>query len=309
MTEAQEPAALPESKLRSMTGYGRVQADSPAGQFTVTLKSVNGRFQEIKVHLPPTLAGLETALRNLLKKEIRRGKVECRVRFAPAGDQTEAVRFNPALIKRYLEQLRSIGAEAGLGDAVELATLLRLPGAIEPLEPEADEGEIWPALRLAVAEALEPFQAERAREGNALASHLADELATLRSAHAQISEAKDQVVERYRERLTSRIAEIEEQVGGKVEPGRLEFEVAMYADKCDISEEMVRLDAHLDRLEQLIANPGGEPAGKPLDFLIQEIMREVNTTASKMRELKTVSAVLEMKAAVERIREQIQNIE
>ena len=292
-----------------MTGFGRAQVAGPLGQFTVELKSVNSRFQEIRVHLPSSLSGLEPRLRELLKKEVRRGKIDCRVRFSLAPGNKPPIQFNEAAIQEYLRRLLAIGEKTGLKGEVSLSMLLGLPGVLDVEEEETDWEECWKTLSEALRQALERFQSERAREGAALAKQIGEEIEALRERRAKIAEGKDQVARKYREKLMMRIAELEEQTRGKLEPGRLELEVAMFADRCDVSEELVRLEAHLNRLETLTGNQNGKPVGKDLDFVIQEIMREVNTTAAKVRDLDRSQEVLEMKSAVERIREQIQNIE
>lgn len=292
-----------------MTGFGRAQVEDDLGRFTVELKSVNGRFHESRIGLPPGMAALEARLRGLLKGEVHRGKIDCRVRFAPAPGEAHRVRFNEPLIRDYLDRLRAIAGEAGLSGEVSLDRILTLPGAVEPVEDEADLERYWPPLRRAAEAALEGFRAEREREGAALAEQIAAETRNLRERRERILAARDRTLARYRERLAARIAELEEQTGGRLDAGRLEIEVAMFADRADVSEEMVRLGAHLDRLEALTRNEKGGSAGKALDFLVQEILREVNTTASKLRDVDLMDDILEMKGAVERIREQIQNVE
>lgn len=300
---------MSNSNLRSMTGYGRGEAEGPMGRFTVELKSVNSRFQEIRVNLPPVLMNQEMAVRTFLKSRIGRGKIDCRIKFEPAADQVPQAEFNEPLMMAYAERLRAIASQAGLQADVSLGDLVRLPGAIEVNQQELETDQSWPTLEEGLGRALAAFQAERAREGAALGAQILAEVELLKSLREKILAAKEGVAERYREKLTARIAELEEQIRAKLDPGRLELEVAMFADRADVSEEVTRLEAHLARMEELVGASEQKPVGKDLDFLIQEILREVNTTASKMREVEAVQVALEMKGAVERIREQIQNIE
>ncbi len=295
--------------LKSMTGFGRAEKETPLGRLGVELKSVNARFLEISISLPRELSALEGSLRNFLKSQIERGKVDCRVKFQPATGQARPVALNEALVGEYLERLRAIQSRMGLAGEITLQTLLVLPGVIAPPEDATDAEAYWPGLAETVAEAVARFNEERIREGNALARHLAEELALLRDAREKVLAGKDQALARYREKLSARIAELEEQTRGKLEPGRLELEVALYADRSDVSEELVRLESHLNRLEKLITAPAEKSVGKALDFLLQEILRETNTLAAKVRDLELANATLAMKGSIERIREQIQNIE
>jgi uncharacterized protein (TIGR00255 family) len=293
-----------------MTGFGRAEAQVPLGHFAVEIKSVNSRFLEAKAYLPPSLSGLEAELRALIQKKIRRGKVDCRVRFTPAPGQARPAQFNEALIEDYAEKLSELqGLIDPQGRRVGIETILRLPGAFEVPGDANDLDAHWAELKKVVHTALEAFDEEREREGDALRTQIQEELNLLRSRLAAIDGVKSAVVTKFRDRLMARIAELSEEVRGKLDPGRLELEVTLYADRCDISEELVRLDSHFDRLETLITRGDKTPVGKALDFLLQEILREVNTTSSKLRDLEAVSAVLDMKSSIERVKEQIQNIE
>lgn len=298
-----------KSGLRSMTGFGRGEADGEPGSVGVEIRSVNSRFADIKVHLPSMLLALEARSRDLLKGRIGRGKIDCRVRFDAGAADVQGLQFNEAAILAYVAELRDLNAKAGLEAPVTIDMALRLPGATEVEDVSVDAEAVWPAMAQALDAALEAFEAERAREGAALATHILEDLGVLRERREKIEAASSQIVEKFRERLASRIAELEENIKVKLEPGRLEIEVALFADRCDVSEEMARLGAHLDRLGELAENAAGKPVGKALDFLIQEILREINTTGSKARDTVVVEDVLEMKNAIERIREQIQNIE
>lgn len=296
--------------LKSMTGFGRAEAQTPLGHFAVELKSVNSRFLEAKAFLPPLLSALEHELKGLLQSRVRRGKLDCRVRFSIAGAHARPAQFNEGVIRDYLGRSEELRERLGLeGEALGLEALLRLPGALDAPEEETDLGPYWEALTPVVNEALDRFDEERGREGAALGNQMLEELVLLRARRGEVEAQRSAVLQRYRDKLIARIGELSEEVRGKLDPGRLELEVTLYADRCDVAEEMVRLESHLSRLEALIGNRKGEPVGKALDFLIQEILREVNTTSSKLRDLDAVSAVLEMKGSVERLREQVQNLE
>ena len=296
------------SNLKSMTGFGRAQTATPEGVFTVELRCVNNRFLDSSVMLPRKLSTHEGAVREMLRARISRGKLECRVRFAPAEAARPEVKINQELAAEYATQLQGLADLTGEG-TVPLKVLISLPGVLEVGGIESDEESLWPWLLAAVTEALANFEAERRREGEALGKALSELGARLATLREQAEEIKDEVVMRFRARLAARIAELEEGTTARLEPGRLELEIAMYAEKCDINEELVRLGAHLERYAQLIANAKGEPVGKNFDFLLQEIGREVNTIGSKSRETQLTGLALEMKNIAEQIREQIQNIE
>lgn len=301
---------MPDLNLKSMTGFGRAELQTALGHFAVEIKSVNSRFLEARAFLPPSLSGLEYELRALLQKRISRGKVDCRVRFTPASGQVRPAQLNDIVIRDYVEHLKRLAVQLGLPQpGFSLDAVLRLPGAFEAAGDDPDLDPWWEVLRSVVESCLARFDAERGREGSSLGVQMLEELSLLRARRSDVDGSRSSVVEKFRERLLARIAELSCEVRGKLDPGRLELEATLYADRCDISEELVRLDSHLNRLEQLILNPGGGPVGKALDFLIQEILREVNTTSSKLRDLDAVAAVLEMKSSIERLREQIQNLE
>lgn len=297
------------AKIRSMTGYGRAQGETPLGRFSVEIKSVNSRYKEFAVSMSREIAPLEYQLRHLLKGAIERGKVDCRAKFELAPTAAPRARINEPLVIQYLLQLKAIATRVGQEGQATLSLALTMPGAIDAADEEADLESRWPALAAVAEQALAAFHAEREREGAALVGHLREELALLRRERGTIAASKDQAAVRFRERLAARIAELEEQTRSKLDPNRLEMEVALFADRCDISEELVRLEAHLNRLEELLGGAGAGPSGKALDFLAHEILREVNTLSAKVRDLDLTQSSLEMKASVERIREQIQNIE
>lgn len=300
---------MTQFNIRSMTGFGRVQQATSLGTFTVEIRSVNSRYREISVSLPRPLSALEHPIRKKIKGRIERGKIECRVQFDAADGEQNAYHVNIQVVREYLDHLKQIEKESVVKGNVDLVALLHLPGVIDQpndaLDVEAHQAKIEPIIGLA----LDAFDAERLREGEALGEHLMKELDLLRSLRSAVEKDQQQVVDRYREKLMARIVELEEEVRAKLEPGRLEIEVALYADKCDVREEVVRLQAHFERFETLIRNKKGKAVGKELNFLFQEIQRETNTVSSKSHDLDIADSTLQMKAAIERAREQIQNLE
>lgn len=299
---------MPVFKIQSMTGFGRAQAQTAAGQFTVELQTINSRFQDFNVALPRELNQFESALRALLKQEISRGKIDCRIRYTPSEAGQPQVSINAVLARQYVDRLSAL-QELGATGELSLQLLTSLPGVLEIKAAELDEQAMWEAIKGVAAQAIESLQAERRREGQALGEQLHELMLQFRALVDTADQAKDEVVQRFRERLAARIVELETNIKTQLDPGRLEMEVALFADRSDVSEELVRLRSHLDRFETLIENKDGAPAGKNLDFLVQELNREVNTLGSKVRETKVTGLTLEMKSIVERIREQIQNIQ
>jgi uncharacterized protein (TIGR00255 family) len=292
-----------------MTGFGRSQADGPLGQFTVEIRSVNNRFLDVGIALPRELAMLETPLRALLKSRLARGKVDARARFVPCVDgPAGGVRLNEALAARYVAELRKLAA-FGTTQEVPIALVAGMPGVLESAGGDADEESRWATLRAVVEPAIDALDAERLREGEAIGRQLADLSGELRVALDALEGGRDGIVEKFRERLLARVAELMGEGRDRLDPGRLELEVALYADRADISEEIVRLRAHMERYDQLLAAPADEPVGKNLDFLVQELNREINTVCSKTRDSDQTALGLAMKGIVERIREQVQNVE
>ena len=293
--------------LRSMTGFHRTRVDTAIGQVSVEVRSVNSRFHEAAVSLPRDLGHLEMRVRALLRGHVARGKVDCRIRWLPAERALPDLRVNLALAHGYIKRLEQLRRAAG-AECISLELIAGLPGVLETVPAELDEEEAWTAMEQALERTLAGFDRDRAREGAAMGEQLDQLGARLRELTAAVAERKEEVVRLQRERLTRRLAELEEELRARFEPGRLEMEAAMFADRADVSEELVRLGAHLDRYEELL-RAGGEPIGRALEFLLQEINREVNTLMSKSRDSSLAGHGLEMKAILEQIREQAQNIQ
>lgn len=298
---------MPEHNLRSMTAYGRAELESPLGRIGIELRAVNNRFQDVGVTLPRELGAFETPLRNLLKGAVARGKIDCRVQFRPGPELAPSVTVNIDLARAYVEHLRAL-QQLGQTAPMELRDLTSLPGVLETQSAQIDENALWDDLRGVLETALTAFVAEQRREGAALGGHLSVLLGELAVLVERVERGKGQVVEAYRARLHEKLAELDAGVRQRADEGRLELEIAMFADKCDIDEELVRLRAHIERFGALIRNAEDEPAGKNMDFVVQEFVREVNTICSKARNTDVLGLGLEMKSTVERIKEQVQNV-
>lgn len=290
-----------------MTGFGRGEATVDDVTITVEARSVNHRHLDIALRLPPALAGFEPDARRLVQGRVERGRVEVTVVVGrPASQPAQEVRVDVALARRYLTQARALAAELGLAGEPPLAWVLERPGVLrleEAALPEA--GVLWAGAATALGRALDELLARRAAEGAALASGLRALLAELRglteamTTRAPLAAARRG--ERLRERLRGWLGEV------PVDEARVLTEVAVWAQKADVTEELTRVRAHLDELAAMLDKGG--PVGRPMDFLLQELNREITTTAAKADDLELAQAALAAKAVLEKMREQAQNLE
>jgi len=287
--------------IHSMTGYATAAKDFPFGTLGVELRSVNHRYLDVQFRLSDDLRAIEPALREMLGEQVGRGKVECRVTFLAAAGVNKTYRLNEELML-HLEDLE-LKVRTMLAGAGQLTTaeVLRWPGvlATEPLPLE----EMQAACRDLLTSALREFNASRAREGNKLKTVLLERAAGMEQRIAEVTPRLPQVIAAYRERLAARFKE----ALGSGDDERVRQEVAVFATKIDVDEELARLNSHLAELRRILADGGA--AGKRLDFLMQELNREANTLASKSVDLSVTQAALDMKLLIEQMREQIQNIE
>ncbi|MEW6073350.1 MAG: YicC/YloC family endoribonuclease [Planctomycetota bacterium] len=292
--------------LRSMTGFGSALEESARGSWRVEVRSVNHRHLNVKAHLPAELVHLETDLERLVRRRLVRGAVTVFVTVldAPAA---ETVSLDPRAAAHYRDEWGRLAADLGIGAELSASALLDLPGVIvHRAAPGRDAGaEDHRILRLA-GEALERLAAMRATEGEALAADLRRHAAACGRIAAQIEKRMPAVVRRHRSSLRRRVAEL--LAGGAgLDPAELAREVALLADRLDVSEELSRLKSHLDQLDRILERGGA--VGRKLDFLVQEILREVNTIGSKCSDAKVAHWVVDAKTHVERLREQVQNVE
>ena len=293
--------------VRSMTGFGRAEASGESIAVAVEARSVNHRHLDVALRMPRPLAALELDARRLVQSRLERGRVDVNVQLTPLGGAAmQRVQVDGALAREYVALARALAIELGLDGAPNLAWVLEQPGVVRLEEPEPVEPAVpWPLLAEALGRALDELVARRTAEGD----HLAEALRTL---HAELTTTVELIAarapattarrgERLRERLRALLAET------TVDESRLVTEAAIWADKSDVTEELARLRAHLAEFT-LLLDKGG-PVGRPLDFLIQELNREVNTVASKGDDLEMSQAALTAKGVLEKIREQVQNLE
>jgi uncharacterized protein (TIGR00255 family) len=292
-----------------MTGFGRAAgAMSPRYAVAVTVKSVNHRFLEAGVRLPEFLWELESQVRSIVSETFSRGKVDIVIRVQRTAQPDYNVRINTQIANTVVPQLRSIADELGLGSTFSGSDLLRVPDLlqVEAIETEITDEE-RDALGAIVREALRAAQAMRSREGETLRSDITARLATIRDLQQRVAAHREEIRTELLNAFRQRVQEIATSAGIEVAEERIAQEVVMMIEKGDIAEELTRLTHHVEQMQGAIG--GTEAAGKKLDFLSQEMLREINTMGSKSRSAALRTLVVELKTEVERIREQVQNVE
>jgi uncharacterized protein (TIGR00255 family) len=293
--------------MKSMTGYGRGDCSKDGFKITVELSSVNRKQTELSVTLPREMEMLEAQVRDLINRHIARGRLTVRVSLHAAATKSSArMHLNVPLAKAYARELNSLAKQLKLPGPVTLDQLARAPGVLQTDEELAVEEDLWPAVEKALKQALVQMVQMREREGAHLAQDLAHRIAIMRQSAAKIQKHAPTVAEHYRQQLVERIksAGLEAPV---VEDERLLKEVVYFADRSDISEELTRLQSHFQQFED--GRKSKEPVGRMLDFLAQEINREVNTIGSKANDSLISREVVTLKAELEKFREQAQNVE
>ncbi len=289
---------------RSMTGFGKADAECDGEVVTVELTSVNHRYLDCSLRLPHGWNAFETTLKSTVKDRLARGKVSMTVvrrklRASPS------VRFDIDLARQYVDASKELSHLLGTFENLSLDTLSQLDGVIYQEDAEEDLAAFEPHIQLALGKALDQLKEMRATEGAALVQDVNARLGTMRGFLQSIEDQLPSIREHYENRLRTRVAELN--ADAAVTEERLAVEMATLADKSDVSEEVTRLIAHFDHADKMLAQD--EPIGRKLDFLIQEMQREINTLGVKVRDSANAHIVLEMKSELEKIREQVQNIE
>lgn len=291
--------------VRSMTGYGRAQSRVGSREITVEIKAVNHRFFEFSARVPRSCGYLEEKLKKKVGVGVSRGKVEVAVMLASAPGSSAAPGINIELARGYVEDLRALCRPLDLIDDLTLSSLIQLPDLFSVKSEPESEDEVWSEVEPVLLEALENFVSMREREGERLRADIWEKLQNIERYLKIVEERSPETVAHYRERLTAKLQEVLE--GRSLDEGRIITEAAIYSERVAVDEETVRLRSHLSQFEKILSAP--EAIGRKLDFLVQEINRETNTIGSKSQSLEINSVVVEMKSEIEKIREQIQNIE
>lgn len=292
----------------SMTGYGRGEKIENDRRVTVEIKSINNRFCDIQIRQSRVLAPLETKTRDLVTRRLARGKIDVSISFEDNSESAYRVHCDIGLAKAYAVALRQIGEAISSTDNVTANQISRFTDVLRVESAQIEPEEIWLLLESALDQAISNLVAMRAHEGDKLVADIRDKAAFLLTRKAQVALRAPLVPQEYRQRLADRVdLLLNDQARGFYDEQRLAAEVLLFADKCAIDEELVRLDSHLHQLDTILGEDGA--IGKKLDFLLQEINREINTIGSKANDLELVQCVVEMKSELEKIREQIQNLE
>lgn len=291
--------------LSSMTGFGSGRAVAGDEEIAVELKSLNHKFCEVKARLPRELQALEPVIVKAVKDRLARGAVEVTVRRSAMAQSGNVPQVDTTLAKEYRRAMSELARAVGVDDAPRLEHFLNVPGLIRLEERTANLADAETALLQALEVALSALQKMRKVEGEGLEHDLRTRLAFVEKLAKEVATLSPQSVNDYRARLEERIAELSR--GVTLDAQRLAQEVAYFAERTDIAEEMTRLSSHVEQFRALVSS--NEPAGRKLDFLVQEMHREVNTTGSKSQHVEISNRVVAMKAEVERIREQVQNVE
>jgi uncharacterized protein (TIGR00255 family) len=292
--------------MKSMTGYGRGEAAQNGFKITVELSSVNRKQTEIAVNLPRDLEVLEAQIRDEINRRVSRGRVTVRLSVHASEGAAGRMRLNPALAKAYAKELRGLAKSLRLPDDITLDMLARAPGVLQQDEQIHEAEELWPGTAQALKTALDTLLKMREREGAWLAKDLKTRITRMRAGVARVQRRAPQVSEHYRDQLLARIksAGIE---APALEDERLLKEVFYFADRSDISEELTRLQSHFQQFDDCVKSQ--EPVGRTLDFLSQEINREINTLGSKANDSLISREVVVLKTELEKFREQVQNVE
>lgn len=292
----------------SMTGYGRGEWIENDRRVTVEIKSINNRFCDIQIRQSRVLAPLETRTREIITRRLSRGKIDVSISFEDNSESAYRVHCDLGLAKAYATALRQIGETIGSNDTVTASQISRFNDVLRVESAQIDPEAIWHLLEQALDQAINNLMAMRAREGEKLVADIRQKIALLLDRKTLVAERAPQVPVEYRQRLKERLDNLlDNQSRAFYDEQRLAAEVLVFADKCAIDEELVRLDSHLHQLDLILLESGA--IGKKLDFLLQEINREINTIGSKANDLDLTQTVVDMKSELEKIREQIQNLE
>lgn len=291
--------------IKSMTGFGRGEASGQTLKFVVEIKSVNHRYLDANVRIPKEYAFLDTSIRSELKKYLGRGKVDVFVTYEVIGEANYSLQFNENLAQEYVRAYSLMAERFGLKNDLTAARLGAQPEIFRLTEESMDQDEVWSVLRTALDSALVMLVETRRAEGSSLKADLTAKLEQLRAGVLAIEKRYPDILAAYEARLKEKMAALLED--NQIDESRLAAEVVLFADKLATDEETVRLKSHIDAMEKEL--DGGGDIGRKLDFIAQEMNREANTILSKANDLETSGIAIDLKTGIEKIREQVQNIE
>ncbi len=292
--------------IKSMTGFGRACGSYDGVEFTIEIKSVNNRYLKISQRMGEMVSSLEAPCEQTIRRRLSRGSVSMALRVT-LSDEKNVAEINTVALEQYLKQLRNIEADANPTYRIDLATLLQLPGVMRSPETSAVAEAIAPAVAKTLGEAIDNLIEMRGVEGQALGEELISHIDLIESHLGVIADHGNTIVDAYYERLSTRVAEMTEKARADIDQDILAREVALMAERCDITEELVRLKQHLKEFRRMVNSD--DAVGRKLDFLAQELLREANTIGSKSVDVDIAQRVVDIKAAIDRIKEQAANIE
>lgn len=292
--------------INSMTGYAAAESDRETLSISVEIRSFNSRHLDTVLRVPRAYLGLENRIKAVVGDCLARGRVDIRVEIGNVSEAAEAFEVNTARARAYYEALNSLAAALGVDSSASLELLAHLDGVIRPVDTAADLDTCWHELEPCLRSALDALTGMRAAEGRFMADDFTRRLDFLEARTGQVADASSNLLALYQERLKTRIGALTQGLV-EVDPARIAQEAAFLADRSDISEEILRLRSHIQQFRQLMSAP--EAAGRKLNFLLQEMNRELNTMGSKTEKAAVAYMVVEMKSELEKIREQVQNVE
>ncbi len=291
--------------VKSMTGYGRSEKVTPTAKCSVEIKSVNHRYLDMSIKLPRKLNMFEADIREVLKDYIQRGKVDVFVSYEDYSKESVNIKYNQEIAAEYMKYFAKMVEDFELDDDIRVSTLARMPEVLVSEDENINEDEIWKLVKEVLLEACDAFVVSRIKEGENLRCDLLEKLEAMSKNVAFIEERYPKTIEEYKNRLTAKIKEVLEDK--QIDESRILTEVCVYSDKVCVDEEMVRLKSHIEAVKEALTTGGC--VGKRLDFLAQELNREANTTLSKSTDIEISNVAITVKTEIEKIREQIQNIE
>ena len=291
--------------IKSMTGFGRCEIAEGQRKFTVELKGVNHRYLDVNIRKPKKLNFFETSIRNLLKQYAQRGKVDIFITYEDTSENQVSLKYNPTLAQEYLTYFKQMEEAFGLDNDIRVSTLSRYPEVLTMEEQVVDEEELWNGLEKALKGAFAQFVETRITEGENLKKDINAKLDELLEIVGQIEERSPQILAEYRAKLENKVKELLENT--QIDESRIASEVVIFADKICTDEETVRLRSHIEHMKATLGLAEG--IGRKLDFIAQEMNREANTILSKANDLETSNHGIDLKTGIEKVREQIQNIE
>ena len=291
--------------IKSMTGFGRCEIVTTEYKISVEMKAVNHRYLDLSIKMPKKFNYFEAGIRNLLKAYIQRGKVDVFINYEDYTDEKLCLKYNGSLAAEYMDAFRKMQEQFGIDNDVRVSTLARMPEVLTMEQAPEDEAQTWKQLSQAVEEAAKKFVDSRILEGDKLKEDLLGKLSYMTELVDFIEERSPAILAEYRQRLEDKVKELLE--NASVDEPRIAAEVIIYADKICVDEEMVRLRSHIDATKKELE--AGGSVGRKLDFIAQEMNREANTTLSKSTDLELSDKAIALKTEIEKVREQIQNIE